>query len=101
MRAEIENNSSFKERVHDIVQHRIRPLLTEHGGDLFVKEIKGNDVGIVFSGACAACPSAQITVEDVVEKELRKELKEELGRVYLIHETNKDLLDFARKLLKK
>lgn len=99
MKPRIESNIGFEERVREIICCRIRPYLLEHGGDLEVKEIRGQDVGIVFSGACGSCPAAQITVEQVVEKELRRELQEEVGRVYLIHETEESLLAFAKKLL--
>ena len=96
MKAKIESSSSFEERVREIVLYRVRPHLLEHGG-----EIRGRDVGIVFSGACGACPAAQITVEQVVEKGLRRELGDKLGRVYLINETDEGLLAFARKLLNR
>ena len=92
MKAKIESSSSFEERVREIVLYRVRPHLLEHGGDLSVREIRGRDVGIVFSGACGACPAAQITVEQVVEKGLRRELGDKLGRVYLINETDDSTL---------
>ena len=98
MKAKIESSSSFEERVREIVLYRVRPHLLEHGGDLSVREIRGRDVGIVF---CGACPAAQITVEQVVEKGLRRELGDKLGRVYLINETDEGLLAFARKLLNR
>ena len=107
MKAKIESSSSFEERVREIVLYRVRPHLLEHGGDLSVREIRGRDVGIVFSGACGASlyhrcsPAAQITVEQVVEKGLRRELGDKLGRVYLINETDEGLLAFARKLLNR
>ena len=101
MKAKIESSSSFEERVREIVLYRVRPHLLEHGGDLRVREIRGRDVGIVFSRACGACPAAQITVEQVVEKGLRRELGDKLGRVYLINETDEGLLAFARKLLNR
>ena len=97
MKAKIESSSSFEERVREIVLYRVRPHLLEHGGDLSVREIRGRDVGI----ACGACPAAQITVEQVVEKGLRRELGDKLGRVYLINETDEGLLAFARKLLNR
>ena len=101
MKAKIESSSSFEERVREIVLYRVRPHLLEHGGDLSVREIRGRAVGIVFPGACGACPAAQITVEQVVEKGLRRELGDKLGRVYLINETDEGLLAFARKLLNR
>ena len=96
MKAKIESSSSFEERVREIVLYRVRPHLLEHGGDLSVREIRGRD-----AGACGACPAAQITVEQVVEKGLRRELGDKLGRVYLINETDEGLLAFARKLLNR
>ena len=87
MKAKIESSSSFEERVREIVLYRVRPHLLEHGGDLSVREIRGRDVGIVFSGACGACPAAQ--------------LGDKLGCVYLINETDEGLLAFARKLLNR
>ena len=100
MKAKIESSSSFEERVREIVLYRVRPHLLEHGGDLSVREIRGRDVGIVFSGACGACPAAQITVEQVVEKGLRRELGDKLGRVYLINETDEGLLAFRPEIIK-
>lgn len=88
----------FERRVRSLIDERIRPSLLEHGGDLRLKEIKGKDVGLVFQGACRTCPAAQITLEEVIDKTLRGEI-EDLGRVYLINETDPDLLAFAKKLL--
>ena len=101
MKAKIINDIGFEERVREIILLRIRPYLLKHGGDLSVNEIRGRDVGVVFWGACGSCPAAQTTVELVVEKKLRSVLKEELGRVYLINETDPELLAFARQLLNR
>lgn len=92
-------DADFEVRVRSIIEERIRPSLLEHGGDIRVKEIKGKDIGFVFQGACRTCPAAQITLEEVIEKNLREELPE-VGRVYLINETDPELLDFAKKLMK-
>ena len=91
-------DNSFEGRVRKVVDERIRPSLFSHGGDVRIKEIKGTDVGFVFLGACRTCPSAQITLEDTIDKTLRMEIPE-VGRVYLINETSEDLLDLARKLM--
>ena len=55
-------------------------------------------MGFVFLGACRTCPSAQITLEETIDKTLRMEIPE-VGRVYLINETSEDLLDLAKKLI--
>ncbi|MDE6493805.1 MAG: NifU family protein [Bacteroidales bacterium] len=92
------DNPEFEGRVRSLIEERIRPSLLEHGGDIRIKEIKGTDVGLVFQGACRTCPAAQITLEEVIEKTLREEIPE-TGRVYLINETDPDLLAFAKKLM--
>lgn len=93
-------DNSFEGRVRKVVDERIRPSLFSHGGDLQIKEIRGTDVGFVFLGACRTCPSAQITLEETIDKTLRMEVPE-VGRVYLINETSEDLLDMARRLINR
>ena len=92
------DSTEFEGRVRSLIEERIRPSLLNHGGDIRLKEIKGTDVGLVFQGACRTCPAAQITLEEVIEKTLREELPE-TGRVYLINETDSELLAFAKKLM--
>ncbi|MCM1041542.1 MAG: NifU family protein [Bacteroides sp.] len=92
------DNTEFEGRVRSLIEERIRPSLLNHGGDIRIKEIKGRDVGLVFQGACRTCPAAQITLEEVIEKTLREELPE-TGRVYLINETDPELLAFAKTLM--
>lgn len=81
-----------------MIEERVRPSLLAHGGDIYIKEIKGKDVGLVFQGACKTCPAAQLTLEEVIEKALREEIAD-VGRVYLINETDQELIDFAKKLM--
>lgn len=94
----ISEDDDFEGRVRSVIEERIRPSLLAHGGNIRIKEIKGRDVGLVFQGACRTCPAAQITLEEVIEKSLREEI-ESVGRVYLINETDQELLDFAKKLM--
>lgn len=91
----------FREKVKRIIGERIRPALRLHEGDIRVKEVRGGEVWVVFEGACKSCPSAQITMEEIVEQALSEELGNELAGVHLVNETDEDLLDFARRLLKK
>ncbi|MDL2283328.1 NifU family protein [Odoribacter sp. OttesenSCG-928-G04] len=95
------DSTNFKQRVDEIIQNKIRPQLNEHDGDIYVKEIKGGKIWVVFTGACKTCPAARFTIEDVVEKIFREELGEEFEEVYLVNEIDEELLDFAKKLLNK
>ena len=90
---------AFRRRVDQVVSTVIRPYLGSHNGGIFVREICGRDVGFVLTGNCAGCPAAQITMEEIVDKTLRKYLGRDLGRVYLINETDEEMLAFAKTLL--
>ncbi len=96
-----DNNISLRQRLEEFIHTEIRPYLLNHNGDLVIKEVVGIDVGIVFKGSCATCPSAQMTMEEVIEDKLREKFGNEVGRVYLINETSEELLDFAKKILNK
>ncbi len=91
----------FREAVERIVAERIRPALRLHEGDLSVRDAHDGIVRVAFAGACKACPSAQITLEETVEHILREELGKELKEVRLVNDTDDDLLNFARGLLNK
>ena len=97
----MENPVTFRQKVEDIISQKVSPALQLHGGDLYVKDIKDGNVWVVFTGTCKTCPAAQLTIEEVVERSLRAELGEQLANVYLVNETDEELLDFAKKLLNK
>lgn len=95
------NGATFQERAEKIITEKVRPYLQGHGGDIRIKEVKNNSIWVVFTGACKTCPAARITIEEVVEKILREELGKELDQVFLVNETDEELLNFAKELLKK
>jgi len=53
-----------------------------------------------LTGACGSCPSAQYTLEDVVKTILMEELPE-LRDVVLDTSVSDDLIDMAKKILRK
>lgn len=97
----LNGEGNFRHRVEDVVERRIRPALMAHGGNIEVREAERGDVRVAFIGACASCPSAQITLEQTVEQVLAEELGGELNSVTLVHEADPELLEFARKILSK
>lgn len=97
----MENPARFKQQLEAIVEREIRPALQQHGGDMFIKEFRDNKLWISLTGACHNCPAAWITFENLIEKRLKEELGEQLAGVYLVHEVDDELLNFARKILRK
>lgn len=92
---------SRREEISVILRERVSPLLRNHGGDLTLKSISGSSVKVSFVGACQYCPSACETVEYVVQKILREELQDETIRVEIDNGISQDLLDEAKRILRK
>ncbi len=94
-------NALFREKVERVVNERIRPLLRMHEGDMAVRDARDGEIWIALSGACKTCPSAQITMEEIIGQTLKEELGNEYAGVHLVNETDEELLNFARALLNK
>lgn len=88
------------DQVNQVIQEKIRPRLQEHQGDIQLISVEDGVVRIKFLGACSGCPSADITVEEVVKGLLQQEIPE-IQDVILIHEVNEELLDMARAILNR
>jgi len=76
--------SATKER-QDIMEEAIREKLEElrgmlqaDGGDLEVVSITGKTVLLRLRGACGACPHAQMTLKDGIERILRETVDPEI-----------------------
>jgi Fe-S cluster biogenesis protein NfuA len=51
---------------------RIRPALQADGGDIELIGLDGDIVRIRMTGACAGCPSANVTLQAGIEVALRR-----------------------------
>lgn len=72
--------------LHDRVEAvlaRIRPMMQAEGGDIELVELNGNNARVRFTGICAGCPSAHLTLHMGVETALRAEI-EDFGEVQLV-----------------
>ena len=66
-----EQGDSVRERVSAVID-KIRPAIQGDGGDIELIDI--TDDGVVkvrLHGACVGCPSAQMTLKMVVERNLK------------------------------
>ncbi len=64
-----------KERVEAIL-HRVRPFLQADGGDIQLVSLDGNAANVRLTGACAGCPSAEMTLYLGIEAALKDEMPE-------------------------
>jgi Fe-S cluster biogenesis protein NfuA len=71
---------------HDRVEAvlaRIRPMLQADGGDIELVDLDGCNARVRFTGVCASCPSAQLTLHMGVETALRADI-ENFGELHLV-----------------
>ena len=66
------------ERIEKVLDERVRPLLTLHGGAIQVEEFDAETGTLYFRlmGQCAGCPSADLTTENIVAAELTAAIPE-------------------------
>ena len=74
-----------RKKGQDIMEQAIREKLEElrgmlqaDGGDLEVVSITGKTVLLRLRGACGACPHAQMTLKDGIERILRESVDPEI-----------------------
>ena len=57
--------------IEETLEREIRPALQQDGGDIELIDVQGDRVVMAFRGACAKCPSSDVTLAGYVEKKLR------------------------------
>lgn len=89
----------MKEKVENVLKEKVDPVLAEHYGGSVLTAYEDGVAYVKLTGACAQCPSAQSTIEDVVKEILMEELPE-VRDVKLDTRVSQDLIDFAKSLMK-
>lgn len=90
----------MNERINAVIQHTIRPALQDHYGDIELADYQSGVVSVRLTGACQGCPSARDTLEGLVLKAVQAAIPE-VKEVVLVSDISEDLLDVARRLLRK
>lgn len=90
-----------KELVRRVLEEKVRPKLLSHGGDVALQEIAEDGfVKIKLTGACSACPGAQLTLSETVETAL-KEACPEIKGVVLASQVSDELINEALAILRE
>jgi NifU-like protein len=66
------------DRIRDVIQKEIRPILANDGGDCELVDVDGNEVSVRFKGHCNGCAFSNNTLVSVVEKNLREKVADNL-----------------------
>ena len=88
----------MRERIEKVLQEKVAPALAAHGGGVEFVGFESGTLKVRFLGQCASCPSAYVTLEEVVAKGVKEEV-EEVERVVSVQGVSDELLDFARSLM--
>lgn len=89
-----------KKQIEEILAKYVTPYLAQHGGNLYLTEIKDGIAYIKFTGHCSGCPSAKYTLESVVREELFKHTNV-VKDVKMAEGVSDELYDFAKKILQQ
>lgn len=75
--AEETTNATMTDKVEQVI-NRLRPLIQADGGDIELVSVDESTglVSIRFQGACVGCPSAAITLQMGVERNLKERVPE-------------------------
>lgn len=90
----------MEENIRKVLEERVDPILAAHYGGAVLTKLQDGVAYVRLTGACASCPSAQQTIEDVVKAEVMAGV-DGLDDVVLDTSVSEELLDIARKILNK
>ncbi len=90
----------MEEQIKKVLKEKVDPVLAEHYGGAMLTGFENNIAKVRLTGACASCPSAQYTIEDIV-KEIVMENCSGVKDVILDTSISEDLIDMAKKILRK
>ena len=86
--------------IENVLQTKVRPDLSQHGGDIQVTDFQDGVLRVRMLGQCSNCPSAKFTMENLVEEELKTAFPS-LRQIELITGVSDDLIAEARKMLRQ
>lgn len=88
-----------KENVEGFLDREVRPELARHGGNIRVETLEGDILRLRLLGQCSGCPSAELTMEQLVRKTLTEAFPQ-LREVALVTGVSDALIDEARRMLR-
>lgn len=77
---------------HEVLDGPVGDTIRAHGGDLQIIDVRDGVVSLQLSGACAGCPSSEVTLTEGFERELRGRYPE-LVDVRTVEEKQRSLRD--------
>lgn len=89
-----------RKQVEEALDQYVRPLLATHGGDMAVDRIEDGIVYFRMLGHCAGCAAADLTSEDLINKELVEHVPG-VRKAVLVNDVSQELIDQAKEILRR
>lgn len=86
-------------QIEIVLEEKVRPILLEHDGNVQLISVEDGICRVKLEGKCAGCPSANLTKEEIIGKEIMETIPA-IKDVILVQEVSTELLDFAKKILR-
>ena len=90
---------NLEERIKRVIEKRVNPKLAEHNGSCEFSEYNDGVVGIRMNGECSECMMAQITLDNIIKKELMDAFPGEVTDVVLDTRMGEDMLSMLKGIL--
>ncbi len=84
--------------IEKVLDKKVRPDLNMHGGNIRIDDYDDGVLHVSMTGACSGCPSADLTMEKLVNAEITAAFPE-ISRVVLVTGVSDDMLAEARRML--
>lgn len=86
--------------IEQVLDQKVRPQLALHHGNVKTVSYENHILKIKLLGQCSGCPSASITTEELIKKEIIEALPE-VQNVFVVTEVDPELFEFAKKIINK
>lgn len=90
----------MENQIKKVLKENVDPVLAEHYGGSVLTKLEDGVAYVRLTGACATCPAAQETIEDVVKSAILGNV-DGVEDVVLDDSVSEELLDIARKIMNK
>ena len=58
-------------QIRELIETRVRPAVSQDGGDIIYRGFRGGTVYLALQGACSGCPSSTMTLKQGIESLLK------------------------------
>ena len=90
----------IKNEIQKILEEKVNPILSGHFGGAMLVGYENGIAKVRMTGACATCPSARFTIEEIV-KGIVMENCSYVKDVVLDTSASEELLEMAQKIMDK